>query len=223
MKIKHILYINLDKREDRLEHVNKELSKINLRGERFPAIKLKNGLIGCGMSHLKCIELAKKRDWDHVFICEDDITFTNPRLFLKQLNKFFKSNLEWDVILVGGNNIPPYEKFGNFCIKVSHCQTTTGYIVRKEYYDVLIKNFKEGVQKLIKNQDDHALYAIDKKWTELQKKDKWYLIIPTTVIQKPGYSDIEKKNTNYTWHLKDIDKTEFMKKNKINFSTLKKN
>ena len=51
-------------------------SKINLIGERFPAIELKNGRLGCSMSHLRCIEMAKERGWDHVFICEDDITFT---------------------------------------------------------------------------------------------------------------------------------------------------
>jgi len=212
MKISNILYINLDKRKDRLKHVKKELSKINLKGERFPAIKLKNGRLGCSMSHLKCIEIAKKRDWDHVFVCEDDITFTNPSLFLKQLNKFFKSRLEWNVILVAGNNIPPYKRFGNFCIQVSHCQTTTGYIVRKEYYDVLIQNFKEGIEKLIRKQSDHLLYAIDRKWTELQRKDKWYLIIPASVIQRPDYSDIENKYTDYSWHLTDINKIEYLKK-----------
>ena len=216
MKIENILYINLDKRKDRLEHVNNELSKINLIGERFPAIELKNGRLGCSMSHLRCIEMAKERGWDHVFICEDDITFTKPKLFLKQLHRFFKSKIEWDVVILAGNNIPPYEKFGNFCIKVSHCQTTTGYIVRKPYYDVLIKNFKGGIEQLIRNQKDHLLYAIDRKWTELQKKDKWFLIIPPTVIQKPGYSDIEGKNTDYSWHLKDIDKTEYLKALKKN-------
>ena len=78
MEIKNILYINLTKREDRKIHVEHQLSLIGLSGERFNAIKLKNGRVGCSMSHLKCVELAKERNWDHVFICEDDITFTKP-------------------------------------------------------------------------------------------------------------------------------------------------
>ena len=172
MKISNILYINLNKRKDRLEHVKRELLKIGITGERFPAIQLKNGRLGCSMSHLKCIEMAKKRNWDHVFICEDDITFMQPKIFLTQLEKFFKSGLKWDVVIVAGNNLPPYKQYGDFCIQVSHCQTTTGYIVRKPYYDVLIKNFKEGIEKLIRNEKDHLLYAIDRKWTELQRKDK---------------------------------------------------
>ena len=94
MKISNVLYINLNKRKDRLEHVKKELLKIGITGERFPAIQLKNGRLGCSMSHLKCIEIAKKRNWDHVFICEDDITFTQSQDFFKQLEKFFKSGFK---------------------------------------------------------------------------------------------------------------------------------
>ena len=60
MKISNVLYINLNKRKDRLEHVKKELLKIGITGERFRAIKLKNGRLGCSMSHLKCLEIAKK-------------------------------------------------------------------------------------------------------------------------------------------------------------------
>ncbi len=221
MKISNVLYINLNKRKDRLEHVKKELLKIGITGERFPAIQLKDGRLGCSMSHLKCIEMAKKRDWDHVFVCEDDITFTRPKIFLTQLEKFFKSGLKWDVVIVAGNNLPPYRQHGDFCIQVSHCQTTTGYIVRKPYYDVLIKNFKEGIEKLIRNQKDHLLYAIDRKWMELQRKDKWFLIIPATVIQRPDYSDIEGRHTDYIWHLTDINKTKFLEAERKRISKLK--
>ena len=210
MNIKNIIFINLDKRTDRLEHVREQLLLIGKTGERFKAIELKNGLIGCALSHIKCLELAKARGWDHVFICEDDIMFNNPKLFLQQLSKFFKSGLVWDVVLVAGNNVPPYKKFGNFCIKVSHCQTTTGYIIKSHYYDVLIKNFKEGVHKLLQNPDNHLKYGLDKYWLSLQKKDNWYLIIPPTIVQLPGYSDILHKFTDYSYHLTDIDKKKML-------------
>ena len=41
-------------------------------------------------------------------------------------------------------------------------------------------------------------YAIDKNWFRLQEKDSWYLITPLTVIQKENFSDIEKREVNYT-------------------------
>ena len=34
-------------------------------------------------------------------------------------------------------------------------------------------------------------------WRPLQTLDKWYMIIPATVIQYENYSDIESRNTNY--------------------------
>ena len=91
--IKHIFYINLEKRTDRKEHVEKELEKIGIYGaERFNAISLINGAIGCSMSHIKCLETAKKNNWSHVLIVEDDIQFLNPELFTKQLNIIRQDN-----------------------------------------------------------------------------------------------------------------------------------
>ena len=132
----------------------------------------------------------------------------NPYLFISQLNFFLESIdcEKWDVLLLGGNIIPPYQNINKSCVKVSKCQTTTGYIVQKHYIPTLIANIKEGVNNLIKNPQKHILYAIDKNWFKLQQRDNWFLIIPLTVVQKPGYSDIEKKNTDYQNIMKDINK-----------------
>lgn len=58
--IKHCLYINLESRKDRREHIDQELKSIGINGIRFNAVKLQNGRIGCSMSHLKCLQIAKK-------------------------------------------------------------------------------------------------------------------------------------------------------------------
>lgn len=204
--MRNILYINLSDRKDRKHHINEQLTSLGWTGERFDAIKLKNGRVGCSLSHLQCLILAKKRKWKYVLICEDDITFLDPDLFKIQLNKFLSYNIEWDVILIAGNNIPPYQEIGNFCARVSHCQTTTGYIVKQDYYDILIANIREGSQQLLHKPDKHVLYAIDKYWIQLQQQDRWYLILPPTVIQKEDYSDIERKMINYQYLLLDYEK-----------------
>jgi len=141
-----------------------------------------------------------------ILIVEDDILFLNPELFKNQLNKFLKNHSDFDVVLIGGNNVPPYQKIDDSCVKVYRCQTTTGYIVQKHYYDTLISNIKEGIHKLINNPEQHVLYAIDKYWFQLQEKDNWYLITPLTVTQREDYSDIEKRHTNYTRVMIDLDK-----------------
>jgi glycosyl transferase family 25 len=210
--IKHAFYINLLSRPDRKQHVENQLKSIGINAERFNAIKMSNGAIGCSMSHLKIIENAKANNWDHVLIVEDDILFTDPNLFIKQFNKFLSNHKDFDVALIAGNNIPPYVRIDDSCVQVVHCQTTTGYIVQKHYYDTLIKNYKDGLVLLMKNPADHVSYAIDKYWFNLQHIHKWYLITPLTVTQREDYSDIEKRATNYTPAMLDLDKVLFMKR-----------
>lgn len=210
--IKHIFYINLDHRVDRKEHVINELSKIGLSGNRFNAIKMKNGAIGCSMSHLKILQEAQKNGLEHVLIVEDDITFLEPDTFKTQLNRFIESKgNDWDVILFAGNNMPPYDRIDDTCIKVSRCQTTTGYLVNGHYISILANNIKTGLTNLINNPENKFQYAIDKYWFNLQARDNWYLITPLTVVQREDYSDIEQKHTNYQSLMTDLDKTEMFK------------
>jgi len=157
------------------------------------------------MSHLKCLEIAKKENYEMVLICEDDIKFLYPELFLTQLNSFMNSNINWDIAIIAGNNMIPYLPINDYCIKVSNCQTTTGYIVKQSYYDKLIQNYKEGIQKLLKEPTNND-FKIDKYWFKLQRVDNWYLIIPLTIVQKEDYSDIEKKVTNFSKYMLDYNK-----------------
>jgi glycosyl transferase family 25 len=202
----NVIYINLERRIDRKISVIQELKKIHVEEPMcFKAIELENGALGCSMSHLKCIETAKKNNYEYVFVCEDDIELLDPNLFLTQLNTFLNSTINWDVVLVAGNNMLPYIPVNDNCIKVLNCQTTTGYIVKKNYYDKLINNFKTGIQKLIKEPTNN-LYKIDKFWFSLQREDNWYLIIPLSIVQKEDYSDIEKKVTNFQKYMLDYNK-----------------
>jgi glycosyl transferase family 25 len=211
--IKNIFYINLDIRTDRKSHVEKQLKNIGINNsQRFNAIKMTNGAIGCSMSHLKLIETAKSNNWDHILIVEDDILFTNPSLFTSQLNKFLSTHTEFDMLLIAGNNIPPYNKIDDTCVQVFKCQTTTGYLVKSHYYDILINNYRTGILNLLKEPHNHKFYAIDKFWFNLQAVDKWYLLIPLTVTQRDDYSDIEKRPTNYSPAMLDLDKVAFFKK-----------
>ena len=84
--ITNIFYINLEHRTDRKEHVENQLKLIGLKGQRFNAIKMENGAVGCSMSHLKLLQQALKLGLDHIFIVEDDIEFLDPELFRTQLD-----------------------------------------------------------------------------------------------------------------------------------------
>lgn len=217
--VKNCFYINLNERIDRKEHVEIQLDALKINYNRFSAIKPSNLQVGCSLSHLKCLEMAKEQKLEHIMIVEDDILFTNPKLFIQQCNKFFSNNINWDVLIISGNNIPPYDKIGDYSVKISRCQTTTGYIVKSHYYDKLINNIKEGINLLIQNPNEHVKYAIDKHWFSLQLRDNWYLITPLTVTQKSGYSDIEKKQINYDYLMLDLDKAWLFKTSSIRKNT----
>jgi len=200
------IYINLEKRKSRAKAVLKELEKLGITNyERFNACENENGALGCSLSHIKCLELAIERNYDKVIIIEDDIEFLNPELFIKQSTKFLNSNLEWDVFLLGGNNTLPFNFVNDSCIKIYKCQTTTGYCVKRQYYEKLLDNFKKSYL-LLNSEPTNEAYKIDKYWMRLQMLDNWYLIIPPSVIQREDYSDIEKKTTNYKNLMLNINK-----------------
>ena len=189
LNITNIYYINLESRLDRKIHTEEQLKNVNLIGKRFPAIKNDKGSLGCALSHIECLEYAYNNNFDHVLICEDDITFLNPELFTSQLNIFLSSQDKWDVLLISGNNVGPYKNIDNTCVQITKCQTTTGYIINgHNYIKKILDCFKESL---------NTCYPIDLAWWPLQQQDTWFLLIPLTVVQKADYSDIEKKQVNY--------------------------
>ena len=210
------LFINLEHRTDRLNHALNEFKKMGIKAERVNAIKMQNGAIGCTMSHIKCIELAKSRDWEQVFICEDDISFLKPELLKRNIESFYNNDdILWDVLIIGGNNVPPYQQLYEYTARIFRNQTTTGYIVKKHYYDTLLTNFKESAANLLRNPNNKREYALDIYWNRLQMQDFWYMITPPTVTQYENYSDIECETTNYDFLMLDMDKQWYLDQLKL--------
>lgn len=213
------LCINLASRTDRLEHVMSEFNKFGLMPERVDAVKMASGAIGCTLSHIKCLEIAKSRNLEHVFICEDDITFLKPELLQDNLTKFYHNKeIQWDVLIISGNNCPPFQTITDYCCRIFNCQTTTGYIVKRCMYDVLLDNFKTGLNLLLKNPTNKREYAIDIYWKRLQTQYFWYIITPLTTIQYENYSDVEEQTVNYSHLMLDMNKEWLCKRNKMNFT-----
>lgn len=215
MLLKHILFINMDAREDRKFHFTAEISKLAPEKEaveRIPAVVPRNGdgALGCTLSHIRALTLAKERGYSQVFICEDDIQFLQPHTLVDSLRKFEANppTIDWDVLIIGGNNCPPFQPISDYCVRVQNCQTTTGYIVQAHYYDVLISNFKESAEQLMRNPTRRQYFALDIYWKRLQELEdsKWFLLIPLTVTQYANYSNIECRETNYNHLMLDLEK-----------------
>jgi glycosyl transferase family 25 len=210
--IKNIFYINLENRVDRKIHFEKQMLLLGLNATRFNAIKHEYGAIGCSMSHLALLKHAKEQNLDHILSMEDDIMFLNPRLFINSLNHFLRVNKDFDVLMIAGNNMGDYNILSRFFIKITKCHTTTGYLVKKHYYDKIIFNYEEGINKLMNNINFVNKYAVDQYWQKLQLQDKWYLLTPLTVTQKPDYSDIDKRYIDYNHLMLNLNRSKLTKK-----------
>lgn len=215
--IKHAMYINLDSRNDRRELFEKQFEELTslypkdfgfTPVPRFSAIKNEeNGAIGCTKSHIECLRYARDNGWDHILMLEDDALLIHPEILVHQVNSFLsRFRDEWDVLLFSGNNYPPFKVEAPDCFRVANCQTTGCYLVCSRYYDKLIRNFEEGLKTLIANPGNAAAYACDSYWKRLQQQDRWYLITPLCVVQRAGYSDIEKRNVDYERLMTDLVK-----------------
>jgi glycosyl transferase family 25 len=210
--IQHILYINLNSRTDRNEYMQTELAKLGVldRATRFPAIAMPNlGAIGCSLSHLKCLQMAKTNQWTHVLILEDDVSFLNPSTLSQQVNTFLKNNSDnnWDVLLFGGNVASGnYDVINPAYIQIRRCMTTTAYLVNGHYLDTLVQNVKDGITEFVQHKHMKQRFAIDVYWMKLQERDRWFLITPLTVTQRADYSDIENAYTDYSQNMLTLPK-----------------
>ena len=119
--ITNVIYINLDSRIDRRTHFESQFRKIGFQPQRFSAIRNADGAIGCSMSHVACMELAIKNGWDHVLVCEDDATITNPGQLVHQTTQFLnRFGDAWDVLLLAGNNHQPFRPVSPECVRVAN-------------------------------------------------------------------------------------------------------
>jgi len=196
------VYINLQERVDRKKHVETELLKYINRDKviRFDAIKNAKGAIGCGLSHIAVLEMAIEKNWNNVFIVEDDLKWTNH---FKKGHNVLEDLIEkeYDVIVLGGTFIKSFRD----SFKLISCNCALAYIVNKSYYKKLLECFKNAVDGLIVNYSQH-LYAIDQAWKPLQRSDNWFIIKPNMCIQLPNYSNIENTFTDYTNYFnKDVE------------------
>jgi len=179
--IDKVVYINLDKRPDRNQHILGVTSLFKNKVQRFPAIEHNPGAIGCTKSHIAILELAIQNNWNNVLILEDDAVWNKFEEGFNTLKNLV--NTDYDVIVLGGSFV---NRSG---YKLVSCKSTVGYMVNSKYYKTLLENFKEGLQKLEETQN-YDLFTIDSYWQQLQQRDNWLILSPCLIYQKPDYSNI---------------------------------
>lgn len=197
-------FINLNNREDRKEHIEKNIKSINFFKdlERLEAVFENRGDIGCCMSHIKALE--KFKDSEYLMILEDDFFIfdnNNFNLFLEDFIKI-KSKTIWDIIVLTPRGKTTQKNILYNFNRLNDNQTATGYIIKKNFIPILLKSFKESLQSLKENKNPN-LWALDQHWKNLQDKYIFLYYHKIFAGQIESYSDIEKRKVNYNNRFKD--------------------
>ena len=154
--------------------------------------KLSNlrGLVGCKISHVEVIKIAKKNNYKNVCILEDDICFIsqwNNHLKLS-LQSIIENNIEFDLLYLTNNHVNPYDEINDYIVRPTFGLQASGYIVNEKIYDFMINNaFDYGNE-------------IDTFYANLQKikSHSIYSVCPNIINQIENYSSIENRIVNYT-------------------------
>jgi glycosyl transferase family 25 len=184
-KIDGIVYINLEKRDDRKKLLLEELKKIEVNSDQVNKVSgvyiPKNGHKGCVQSHIIALNIAKMNRWKYVLIFEDDMELNvSPDEFNNMINNtldYTKSNnISWDVIMLAtGHNEKEYD---NNMVRIKEGTTSSGYIVNSHYYDTLINLFTYCNENMSRDKwsggQEWEPYALDQQWRVLQKNDNWF-------------------------------------------------
>jgi GR25 family glycosyltransferase involved in LPS biosynthesis len=128
-----IFFINLDNRVDKREQIEKEFDKMNWTNyERYSGISTPDfGILGCSISHLNVLKIAKERNYQNILIFEDDFMFlVSKEVVNDNISKLFDNNVVFDICMLSYKIIkteshPKYD----FLLKVFDGQTASGYII----------------------------------------------------------------------------------------------
>ncbi len=201
-----VYYINLEHRKDRKEEFLNEMKKYDIpdsKLHRIAATYVKTfGALGCAHSHIQVLKLFLASSHNHCIIFEDDFEFTMEKsYFFDILQEIFSKKIVFDVVLLAGNILVQKESPYPFLKRVTEAQTTSGYLVTKDFAKHLLKNFQEALYLLNEYYTQHGTrvknFSIDQHWKALQQRYLWYSLFPKAGLQRESYSDIEEKITNY--------------------------
>jgi GR25 family glycosyltransferase involved in LPS biosynthesis len=199
-----IYVLNLKKREDRLNHIKKELKKINcnnysivesIDGNQIEnKTNLKNGMYGLILTYLKIFNLSKNNDSTNIIIIEDDCVFSED--FCEKIETFLSEvPNDWKMLYFGGNhnthmNYTQPLKISKNVIKLINTFSAHCIVLKKEIFTEIIEDLTK-----LNIENDVLLTMYQKKYPSYSTSEK-------ITWQLDNHSDIENKYTNYDWILK---------------------
>lgn len=204
--------INLDHRTDRWDHAQKEFEKIGIKDkvQRFSAIKHTDGRIGLIKSFYHLFEYAKAKKLQNILIFEDDVKFINNTVKNLKLALEQSENIEWKMLYFGANTHTRLEKINTNIFLLKNAFSAHAIAYHHSIFDDIINRFR--VTNEIRNQND----INDVFFSSLQNKYTCLLVNPIIATQIPSYSDLEKRDVDYSFIEERFNiNVEFVKNEKI--------
>lgn len=221
----HKMYVNLDHRPDRRNHMKSELSRVGIHAERFPAFKTSEhkwdanktkvmqnrtpGAIGCHYSQVEVMKISLQNG-KSAFVMEDDLIFCDDFHDRMKTIENFLSNNDWDVFWLGATfHVNPAvwhtgknpDLLGSNIGKDVEC--TYDPRIMKTYgcwstysYIVNVNSIEKVIDLLDKHV--HESMGIDWLFIKLGLKLNSYCYVPGCVKQMDNKSDIGKGNTIFS-------------------------
>lgn len=197
-----IYCINLDDRKDRWDVASKQFNKHNLWVERISGIKgsdmnlefpeeIKEGAVGCALSQLFTLKLAKQTKVKKFLLLEDDVEFDEE--INSKFSKYYSQvPSDWDMLYLGGQHFHGMnlQQVSENIYKCEYTLCAHSVMMKYTVYDRFINSLID----ITKPCDVH--------YAESHKEINAYVIIPHLTWQRNTYSDIEKVNVDYSF-LKD--------------------
>ncbi|MDM3235804.1 glycosyltransferase [Citrobacter sp. Cf079] len=200
--IDQVVIVNLDSRPDRLAHIQQELGFLNFPKEKITRIAASvatNGQIGRRQSHLRALKLAQQMGWKNYLLLEDDAVILKQEKHIRVLSSLLNAlpKFPWEAILLGGEiKRGSILKSLTGMIHARDCNKVCAYLVNNSYYPVLAQQMEYDLSETLEGQ-----------WQPLLRDGKWLSCYPSICYQRPGYSDIEKKETdNIGYYFNKINK-----------------
>lgn len=231
--------INLQRRPENLENITQELDYIGWSWERFNAID-RGDYMGCTLSHLEVIKIAKERGYNRVMVIEDDCTFMPySKSFLSKLEEQIQ-NIEFSVFNMTptlNRNVNVSDRYSmlldltNLPPKTSERYGET-YATNMLIYDVSIYDEIPKISTIIAGVSGDYYHPIDGYLAKfIYPNFQSYCPILPIAPQRNSYSDVSSGFYNnfykqtFNWNVyspiklpnefKDENKNKIMKQNKI--------
>jgi len=184
------LVINLDSRKDRMSEFTEEFRNWPTSVERVSAVKYSPGWKGCAASHLKCVKLAKDRNYPWVLIVEDDCILTPgaSEQFQTLLPYLWKNRDRWDIFYGSVTSLKDYKHISHSPqIYQVHGYAAHFCLIHSSSYDKILNNYPGNIEDYTKE--------IDVYYAETQRI---WTTTPFFAKQRPSKSDIEEGVKDYT-------------------------